>query len=106
METLNGGSSTASPAPSSEEGFLLAKVRDGYRKRARGTAEEIVQRLAGSPGLEDWTWVKSNAHRLRGSGGSYGLPEVTEIAGRLEDAALSLDVAASRRLASELVAAL
>ena len=93
-------------ATPSEEELLLAKVREGYRERGRATAEEIRQRLAATPGLEDWTWVKSCAHRLRGSGGSYGLPEVSDVAGQLEDAAMGLDIVTSRRLAEELVAAL
>ncbi|MGH8481556.1 MAG: Hpt domain-containing protein [Nevskiaceae bacterium] len=33
-------------------------------------------------------------HNLRGSAGAYGLPPLTEIGGRIEDAALKQDLAA------------
>ena len=35
---------------------------------------------------EAWTEVRRLAHSLRGSGGTYGFPEVTEAARLLEDA--------------------
>jgi HPt (histidine-containing phosphotransfer) domain-containing protein len=35
---------------------------------------------------EAWPELRRLAHSLRGSGGTYGFPEVTEAAGLLEDA--------------------
>ena len=103
LETTPGTTPIDDGRTPSEEDLLLAKVREGYRERATATVGEIVQRLAGTPSLADWTWVKSHAHRLRGSGGSYGLPRVSDVAGKLEEAAMCLDAASSRRLADQLL---
>jgi DNA-binding NtrC family response regulator/HPt (histidine-containing phosphotransfer) domain-containing protein len=106
LESERGGSDPEDQSADDDAEGILDEVRDGYRKRARATADEIAQRLTGTPSLADWTWVKANAHRLRGSGGSYGLPAVSEIAGALEDAAMTLDLPSSAALAKRLVAAL
>lgn len=104
--TSESGQVPVSTTPPTDEELLVAQVIEGYTARARATVEEMVQRLASSPGLDDWTWVKSNAHRLRGSGGSYGLPKVSEVAGLLEQASEGLDADRSRALAAELLATL
>jgi chemotaxis protein histidine kinase CheA len=49
--------------------------------------EDIVDRLSGPPpeardALGD---LKFEAHKLRGSGASFGYPEITRVAGDLED---------------------
>ncbi len=111
LETTSGAGRVDASAPPDEEPpdgeyLILAEVRESYRLRAVATVDEIVQRLVGTPGLDEWTWVKTSAHRLRGSGGSYGLPQVSTLAGQLEDAANGLDLPSSRRLARELRAAL
>ena len=36
--------------------------------------------------LEAKDTLRSIAHKLRGSGGTYGFPELSELAGKLEDA--------------------
>lgn len=36
---------------------------------------------------QDWQEVRRLAHQLKGSGGSYGFPEITAAAAKVEDAA-------------------
>ncbi|MCO4774141.1 MAG: sigma 54-interacting transcriptional regulator, partial [Deltaproteobacteria bacterium] len=80
----------------------LAAARAAYLERSRGTAAEVTQRVGAALDLEGWSWLKSTAHRLRGSGGTYGLPQISEAAGALENAASVLDVQAARAAAVEL----
>lgn len=49
--------------------------------------EGALDRYAGSPGEAEES-LRRIAHQLRGSGGSYGYPEITEAAQRLEEADL------------------
>ena len=84
----------------------LAQVRAGYVSRTAETTSEIQSRLSGSPTLEDWMWVRGQAHRLRGSGGSYGLPLVSSLASELEASSSKLDLGESRKLADKLAGTL
>ena len=82
----------------------LAAVRAAYIQRTRGTVASLCAQLEGPLDLAGWSSVKATAHRLRGSGGSYGFPELSTIAGELEDASAALDLAAVRGLAVSLKA--
>jgi len=92
-------------AASIDPAALLHAELAGYKERSRGHVSRLVQ-LISDGGLTGWTEAKTIAHRLRGSGGSYGLPEVSELAGELEEAVGSLDRDRSLRLARKLAAAL
>jgi HPt (histidine-containing phosphotransfer) domain-containing protein len=62
-----------------------------------------MQALARSPGPLDLVSLRLSAHRLRGSGQSFGFPEITRIAARIEDlvvAALAGDAGPDAPLAS------
>lgn len=47
--------------------------------------------------------LKTLAHQLKGAGGSYGFPQITESARRLEEQATGADIEAIRRSVDELV---
>jgi DNA-binding NtrC family response regulator/HPt (histidine-containing phosphotransfer) domain-containing protein len=81
---------------------LLATELRAYRERTAAVIAEAFGRFDGRPGLEDWTWLRATAHKLRGSGGSYGLARLSELAGELEEAAGQLDLDASRGLLAQL----
>jgi HPt (histidine-containing phosphotransfer) domain-containing protein len=71
--------------------YLAASVEQAERMRA----------LAQAARPEDLGALRQWAHRLRGSGQSFGFPEITRIAGRIEDlavAALAGDAAAEAPL--------
>ena len=80
----------------------LAEARKDYLQRTRGTIAALCAQLEAPLDLAGWSSVKATAHRLRGSGGSYGFPKLSEVAGALEDASASLDLARVRALATEL----
>ena len=75
---------------------LLARERAGYVRRTRAVLARAEKILDGSLGLGEWGEVKQIAHRISGSGGSYGLPEVSERAQEWEVAADALDAEACR----------
>jgi HPt (histidine-containing phosphotransfer) domain-containing protein len=50
----------------------------------------------------NWEQLAITAHGLKGSGGTFGYPEITEIAGRLEQAAFSADGVTAEATISEL----
>ncbi|HET9384290.1 MAG TPA: response regulator [Gemmatimonadales bacterium] len=68
-------------------------VRDEYLRGARdqlGTIAELAERLVASgDDREALEALRRDAHRLRGSAGSFGFPQATVVAGELEDAAKS-----------------
>ncbi len=59
-----------------------------------------LQQSLESGALED---VRSIAHQLKGAGGSYGFPQITESARMLEEQADSADIDAVRRGVDELI---
>lgn len=76
------GASGADAAPAA----VLAELKRQYRERLPSRIEELGQALAA--GRADPSRLEAArllAHRLRGTAGSYGVPQVGEIAGRLED---------------------
>jgi CheY-like chemotaxis protein len=66
-------------------------VRDEYLRGARdqlGVIAELAERLVASgDDLEALEALRRDAHRLRGSAGSFGFPQATVVAAELEDAA-------------------
>lgn len=68
-------------------------ARAEYLRGARdqlGTIAELAERLVASgDDREALEALRHDAHRLRGSAGSFGFPQATVVAGELEDAAKS-----------------
>lgn len=66
-------------------------VRDDYLRGARdqlGVIAELAERLVASgDDREALEALRRDAHRLRGSAGSFGFPQATVVAAELEDAA-------------------
>jgi len=48
-------------------------------------AEELSETLSRAVAAEDWKLVQETAHTLKGSGSSFGFPELTEMARRVCD---------------------
>ncbi len=68
----------------------LALAREEYRLRTLEKVARLLKDLNHPMGLEGWRELKETAHRLRGSGGSYGWPQVSLQAEGLERAAETL----------------
>jgi HPt (histidine-containing phosphotransfer) domain-containing protein len=65
-----------------EEGAaLVAAMRADYVARL----PEKIAALYASLSAKAWADARRDAHKLRGSAGVYGVPSVSEAAGRLED---------------------
>lgn len=79
-----------SPSPSRNLSLQLEELRRRYREKLPEKLAELQQALElARQDSQKLALAKSLAHRLHGSAGSYGLPELGEAAGRLE-AELSL----------------
>ena len=82
----------SSPPPSQGDDFGLPPgVRDDYLHGARdqlGAIAELAERLIAAgddtAAIEE---LRRDAHRLRGSAGSFGFPQASVVAGELEEAA-------------------
>ena len=79
------------PPPQGDDFGLPPGVRDEYLHGARdqlGAIAELAERLIAAgddtAAIEE---LRRDAHRLRGSAGSFGFPQATVVAGELEDAA-------------------
>jgi CheY-like chemotaxis protein/HPt (histidine-containing phosphotransfer) domain-containing protein len=76
-----------------DEFGLPPGVRDDYLRGARdqlGVIAELAERLVASgDDQEALEALRRDAHRLRGSAGSFGFPQATVVAAELEDAAKS-----------------
>ena len=46
---------------------------------------DIVGEMSAAAESEDWDTLQAVSHRLKGSGGSYGFPEITELAKKIND---------------------
>jgi len=88
--------STDEPSPQSEIEALLRTERVGYVVRTRETLAAAGDLLEGSMGLKEWGEIKAIAHRIAGSGGSFGLPDLTRHGRALEASADALDAPACR----------
>lgn len=80
----------------------LAKLVPAYVAARRRDAIELRSLLADHR-LDE---MRRIAHRMKGTGTSYGLPEITRLGGALETAAESADDNALRALLDHLEAAL
>ena len=61
-----------------------------------------VQRLRAALAAADFALLRKIGHNMRGSAGAYGVPPLSEIGGRIEDAALKQDAAAIAPAVDEL----
>lgn len=65
---------------------LLAEdpeMRDLVEQFVDGLSERIRE-LQAAFAASDWNTLERTAHRLKGAGGSYGYPAITELAARME----------------------
>ncbi|MCP4873447.1 MAG: hypothetical protein GY898_32560 [Proteobacteria bacterium] len=85
---------------------FLAAERAGYSKRGLEAAADLKSLLIAAPGLDEWGALRAGAHRLKGSGDSYGFPEVSAAAAELEAAAARLDASECTKLLKSIEAAL
>jgi DNA-binding NtrC family response regulator len=91
--------------PALLEEFLAAE-RTGYWERGLATVQTLRGLQADRPGLEHWSALRGGAHRLKGSGTSYGFPEVSAAAGDLEEEAERLNPEACLALLKKIEGAL
>ena len=63
---------------------LLADYLAGTREKIEGMGAAF-RSLGGPQGLAALRSLRMDAHRLRGSGASFGFPEITRLAGAIED---------------------
>jgi CheY-like chemotaxis protein len=82
---------SSAPPPQGDDFGLPPGVRDEYLHGARdqlGAIAELAERLIAAgddtAAIEE---LRRDAHRLRGSAGSFGFPQASVVAGELEDAA-------------------
>lgn len=61
-----------------------------------------LQRLDDALARGDFALLRKLGHDMRGSGGAYGLPPVSEAGGAIEDAALARDAGGVRAAAADL----
>ena len=66
--------------------LVLSLVPDYLKNRAND-----VQRLRAALAAADFGLLRKIGHNMRGSAGAYGVPPLSEIGGRIEDAALKQD---------------
>ena len=88
---------TVEPSP----GELEREVRDMLPKYITATRREIAALLARCTSAADLRPAQLLGHRLKGSGGSYGLPSLTVLGGQLELAARETRLEAARALLAE-----
>lgn len=61
-----------------------------------------LQRIAAALERGDFAMLRKVGHDMRGSGGAYGLPPISDAGGRIEDAALVQDAGRVLAAAEEL----
>ena len=77
--------------------LVLPLVPDYLKNRAND-----VQRLRAALAAGDLPLLRKIGHNMRGSAGAYGIPPLSDIGGRIEDAALKQDAAAIAPVVDEL----
>lgn len=86
------GESTSVPPPSipEQEGMdqTLADLRPKFLQNRRRDIDALENAL----GVKDFEQIRTIGHRIKGLAGSYGLDEIGQIGGALEQAALAKDV--------------
>lgn len=68
-----------------------------------GEVPERVRRLEALLQAADWPELQRLAHQLKGAGGGYGFPQITEAAAELEGALKAGDPAAAKDRTARLV---
>lgn len=63
---------------------LLSRYIYGLKRRIERFEEDLENARAGDDRAKEN--IRRNAHDLRGSGGTYGFPQITQRAGEVEDA--------------------
>jgi len=66
---------------------LIAPLLPDYLRNR----QKDLQRLQEALGGKDFAILRKLGHNMRGSAGAYGLPPLSEIGGRIEDAAQAQD---------------
>ena len=66
---------------------LIAPLVPNYLKNRATDLQRLTEALAG----RDFATLRKAGHNMRGSAGAYGLPPLSEIGARIEDAALAQD---------------
>lgn len=72
----------------------LAEARNDYLKVLPEMWQQFADTILSarkSENIDDWKDVKASAHRLKGSTGSYGLTQLSQICAKLEELIVSLD---------------
>ena len=105
VDSQKGGSNTgANDAKRSkiyDELVASPKYKNLIRKFASNLPKSM-EKLEQTFKQANWEQLAITAHGLKGSGGTFGYPEITEIAGRLEQAAFSADGVTAEATISEL----
>jgi HPt (histidine-containing phosphotransfer) domain-containing protein len=83
--------SNPSPAPYlvQADPLVLPLVPDYLKNRAAD-----VQKLEAALAARDFAVLRKTGHNIRGSAGAYGLPPLSDIGARLEEAAVRQDAGA------------
>ena len=68
---------------------LVLPLVPGYLKNRADDLPKLDTALAGG----DFALLRKLGHNMRGSAGAYGLPPLSDIGGRIEDAAVRQDAA-------------
>lgn len=84
----------ALPLPPSDTGFEHLPAFAGFRGIFLAALAQRVAELEAACALADWRTVAAAAHNLKGSGGTFGFPEVSLHATAIESAARAADAAA------------
>lgn len=84
----------APPLSPSDTGFENLPAFAGFRSNFRGALNARLAELRGAAAASDWHSVARQAHTLKGSGGTFGFPGVSELATLIELGARRADAAA------------
>ena len=98
LDAVERHAGAASAAQQTEISARVQALVPGYLERRRGDVEALRAALARS----DYETIRALGHRMSGTGGGYGLPRITEIGGRLEQAARQKDSAEINTQTAEL----
>lgn len=88
------GEARMTPLPHSDTGFESLPAFAGFRTNFRAALGARLAELRSAAASADWHTVARQAHTLKGSGGTFGFPGVSECATAIELGALAGDAAA------------
>lgn len=77
--------------PPSDTGFEHLPAFAGFRLTFRATLGERLRQLKLAAAAADWADVAATAHIIKGGGGTFGFPQVSQCAAVLETAAVAAD---------------